>query len=268
MKNIKLLLAYEGTHLLGWQKTPLGPTVEEHLETILSQILQEPISLQAASRTDAGVYAEGQVVNFLTQKEVLDLEKLQKSLNALLPSQIRVCHIEEMPLSFHPTLDNLGKEYHYFLCNTSVQQPKHRLFSWQFPYPLDVDAMNLASLHFLGTHDFSTFCNERSLSQKDPICTLSSLKIVPLDDSRLCFQIQGNRFLFRMVRNLVGTLAYIGCGKIPLSAVPALLKSLRRETAGMTAPSHGLHLIRVFYQKTAQNTKLSQLSQFHILSDT
>lgn len=247
MKNIKLVLAYDGTNLLGWQKTVLGPSVEAHLETVLTRILQEPISLQAASRTDAGVHAEGQVVNFFTQKNILDLAKLHKSLNALLPEQITVLHIEEMPISFHPTLENLGKEYHYFLCNTPVQQPKHRLFSWRFPYPLNLDTMNLAIPHFLGTHDFSTFCNELSLSKRDPVCTISSLRIATLDSSRFCIQVRGNRFLFRMVRNLVGTLAYIGCGKIPLSAVPDLLQSKQRKFAGVTAPSHGLHLIQVFY---------------------
>lgn len=249
MKNIKLLLAYDGTNLLGWQKTSLGPSIEQHLETVLTQILQEPISLQAASRTDAGVHAEGQVVNFFTKKETLDLAKLQKSLNGLLPKQITVLQIEEMPISFHPTLESQGKEYHYFLCNTAVQQPKHRLFSWQFPYRLDLNNMQLACAHFLGTHDFSTFCNELPLSKRDPVCTLKSIKLVTLDSSRLCIQVRGNRFLFRMVRNLVGTLAYIGCGKIPLSAVPDLLQSRQRKVAGVTAPSHGLHLIQVFYNQ-------------------
>lgn len=247
MKNIKLLVAYDGTGLLGWQKTILGPSVEQHLELVLTQILQEPISLQAASRTDAGVHAEGQVVNFFTQKKMLNFEKLHKSLNTLLPKQITVLNIEEMPLSFHPTLENLGKEYHYFLCNTPIQQPKHRFFSWQFPYPLNLDTMKHALDHFLGTHDFSTFCNELPLSKRDPVCTLSSLQIIPMQDSRFCIQVQGNRFLFRMVRNLVGTLAYIGCGKIPLSAVPNLLQRRQRKAAGVTAPAHGLHLIRVFY---------------------
>lgn len=247
MKNIKLLLAYDGTNLLGWQKTSLGPSVEQHLETVLAQILQEPIVLQAASRTDAGVHAEGQVVNFFTQKNFLDFEKLHKSLNALLPKQITVLHIEEMPLSFHPTLKNQGKEYHYFLCNTPIQQPKYRHFSWQFPYSLDLDTMRLAIPYFVGTHDFSTFCNELPLSKRDPVCTLFSLNIVPLENSRYCFQVKGDRFLFRMVRNLVGTLAYIGCGKISLAAAADLLKTRQRKAAGVTAPSHGLHLIQVFY---------------------
>lgn len=247
MKNIKLLLSYDGTSLLGWQKTPLGPTVEEHLEKALSQILQEKIKLQAASRTDAGVHAEGQIVNFLTQKTFLDLHKLQKSINALIPKQITVLDIEEMPINFHPTLDNLGKEYHYFICNTAFQKPKERLFSWHFPYSLDLQKMQETASYFLGTHDFSTFCNEISLSKKNPLCTLYSLEITFFDSNRFCFKLRGDRFLFRMVRNLVGTLAYAGCGKLESSQTPTLLKNCKRETAGVTAPAHGLHLIKVFY---------------------
>lgn len=225
----------------------MGPSVEEHLENILSQILQQGVKLQAASRTDAGVHAEGQVVNFLAEKKEVDLNKLQKSLNALLPKQIVAMSLEEMPLEFHPTLDNKGKEYHYFLCNGSFQKPKHRLFSWHFPYPLDLNKMQLAAESFLGTQDFSVFCNELSLSKKNPVCTLHSIDIECFEEGRICFKVRGNRFLFRMMRNLVGTLAYIGCGKIEISEIPTLLKEKQRALAGVTAPSHGLHLMNVFY---------------------
>jgi len=247
MKNIKLLLSYDGTGLLGWQKTPLGPTVEQHLENALSKILQEKIKLQAASRTDAGVHAEGQVINFFTEKQKIDLEKLQKSINALLPPQIAALLIEEMPQDFHPTLNNRGKEYRYFLCNESFQKPKHRLFSWHFPYPLDLEKMEAAALYLVGTHDFSTFCNELPLSKKNPICTLNSLKIEQIEENRFCFKVEGDRFLFRMVRNLVGTLAYAGAEKLELSEISSLLETRKRKFAGVTAPAHGLHLMKVFY---------------------
>ena len=105
----------------------------------------------------------------------------------------------------------------------------------------------MAIPHFLGCHDFSTLCNELPLSKKDPICTLHSIKIESLGEGRLCFKVQGNRFLFRMVRNLIGTLAYVGCGKIELDQVPTLLQNRKRAVAGVTAPSHGLHLVKVFY---------------------
>lgn len=247
MTNIKLILSYDGTNLLGWQKTPLGATVEDYLEKALFQILQKKITLQAASRTDAGVHAEGQVVNFSINSLSFSLERLQKSINALLPSQITVLKIDKVPEDFHPTLGNLGKEYHYYICNTPWQKPKHRLFSWQVSNPLDKKKMDLAIPHLLGTHDFSTFCNELPLLDKDPTCTLHSIEIEQLEFHRFCFKVIGDRFLFRMVRNLVGTLAYVGLGKIPLEEIPSILKSRKRKEAGITAPAHGLHLMNVFY---------------------
>ena len=249
MRNVKLLVAYDGTAFLGWQKTSMGPSIEESLEKALEQLLQEKISLQAASRTDAGVHAEGQIVNFCTDKDLMPLTKLQKGLNALLPSSIIILNIEEVESHFHPTLDNTGKEYHYFLCNTPYQQPKHRFFSWHVPVPVDILKMQQGTKILLGTHDFSAFCNERSLMDRDPVCTLHSIDIEPLDKERICIKIRGDRFLFRMVRNLVGTLAYVGQEKISLTELENALKSLKRKNAGVTAPAHGLHLIEVFYKK-------------------
>ena len=248
MKNIKLTLAYDGTGLLGWQKTPLGPSVEEWLEIVLSQILQEKISLQAASRTDAGVHAEGQVVNFFSKTLSISLDRLQKSMNALLPKQITVLTIEYASDSFHPTLQNQGKEYHYLICNIPFQKPKHRLFSWHVPYKLDLDLMRQGAALLIGTHDFSSFCNQLPLLDKDPTCNLHSITIEPFEENRLRIKVQGNRFLFRMVRNLVGTLVYVASQKIPLEEVPLLLEVKQRARAGVTAPAHGLHLIEVFYR--------------------
>ena len=249
MKNIKLLISYDGTGLFGWQKTSFGPTVEEHLERALSKILQEPIYLQAASRTDAGVHAEGQVVNFLTKKKSIDLKKLRRSVNCLLFKQVIVLSAEEMPEGFHPTVSSTGKEYHYYLCSADFQEPKHRLVSWHFPYTLDIEKINLVIPKLIGTHDFSSFCNALFLSKRDPCCTLNSLEVIALEKERFCFKVQGNRFLFRMVRNIVGTLAYIGCGKLGAHQIPLLLQNPSRSCAGMTPPPHGLHLIKVFYAK-------------------
>jgi tRNA pseudouridine38-40 synthase len=249
MKNIKLILSYDGTSFLGWQKTPLGPTIEETLETVFCQILQEKIKFQAASRTDAGVHAEEQVVNFFTHKEPLCLKKLQHSANALLPKSIAIVHMEETDLSFHPTLSNQGKEYHYLVCNTPYQCPKNRLYSWHVPYPLDHSAMIAAKDLLIGTHDFSSFCNEKDFLEKDPTCTLKSICILPKEKNRLRFQVTGNRFLFRMVRNLVGTLIYVGLGKIQTGQIPSILQSKKRALAGVTAPAHGLHLMKVLYHE-------------------
>jgi tRNA pseudouridine38-40 synthase len=244
--NIKLKIAYDGTLYLGWQKTKFGPSIEEALEKAISQILQEEVSLQAASRTDAGVHAEGQIVNFTTIKE-MDLALLKKGISAVLPKDISLLSLEQVHDSFHPTLDSTGKEYHYRICQGSVQLPFHRHFSWYFPYPLCMVKMYAASRSLLGEHDFSAFCNDRSLLDKDATCHIFGIEI-SLVDSGLKISITGDHFLYKMVRNIAGTLAYIGCGKILAEELPLILQSKDRKKAGMTAPAHGLTLNQVFYK--------------------
>lgn len=243
MFNHKLLLAYEGTHYLGWQKTKMGPSIEDALEKALFQIFHYPTPLQAASRTDAGVHAEGQVVNFFL-KEERDLHRLQCSLNALLPSDIAVLNIERMAPSFHPTLDVSGKEYRYFVCNKATQLPFHRTNSWHFPYPLNLNGMRSAAHFLIGTKDFSAFSN---LRVEEGVRTLTAITIDIIEEERLCFSIQGDHFLYKMVRNLVGTLLYVGCGKIQEEDLPSILESRERARTGVTAPAHGLTLYKVFY---------------------
>ena len=244
--NYKLLIAYKGTHYKGWQKTALGNSIEEMLERSIHQILRKTVPLQAASRTDAGVHAEGQVVNFLTDAPLPNLRRFLHGLNGTLPRDIRILSIEKTALSFHPTLHAIGKHYTYWICNQPVQLPFYRDLSWHFPYPLHIDLMQKSAEHLLGTHDFSAFCNERSLWTRDPVCTLTSIQIQPID-TRLCICIKGDHFLYKMVRNLVGTLAYVGCGKIPLDAIPSILSNQARVRAGVTAPAHGLSLNKVLY---------------------
>lgn len=247
MDNIKLVLAYVGTKYAGWQKTKMGLSIEEALEQALQRILQHEVTLQAVSRTDAGVHAEGQVVNFIAQKP-LDLRRLQYSLNGLLPKDISVLAAEKVCDSFHPTLDCRKKEYHYFICNTPTQMPFFRDTSWHFPFSLNTDQMHREAQALLGTHDFSAFCNERALWDRSPVCTLESIEVQSLSGQRFCLLITGDHFLYKMVRNIVGTLAYIGCGKIPPGAIPSILASRDRTQAGVTAPAHGLTLKQVFYE--------------------
>ena len=243
-KNIKLLIAYDGTRFFGWQKTNTGPSIEEELEKALERLLQEKVSLQAASRTDRGVHAEGQVVNFFTEK---DVGFLQRGLNAVLPQEIRVKLVEERDPSFHPTLHSTGKEYLYNLCSGNVQLPFHRTTSWHYPASLALAEMQKAAAQLIGTHDFSAFCNDNKLSTRTGICTLQAIKITPLEQQRFQFQIIGDNFLYKMVRNIVGTLVYVGAGKISNDAIAEILASRNRTAAGVTAPAHGLTLQRVLY---------------------
>lgn len=232
----KAVIAYDGTRYFGWQKTKTGPSIQEELEKAVWQITGETALFEAASRTDRGVHARGQVVQFALGKEKPQ-DKLLLGLNAVLPNDIRVIELESKV--FHPTLDADGKEYHYRICTESAQNPTMRLYSWHFPHFLDLEAIQKAISHLLGTHDFSALANEE---KNDPVCTLSSIEFDGKE-----FRIKGNRFLYKMVRNLVGLLVYVGMGKIEVGRVPHILKSKDRKLAGVTAPAHGLYLHQVFY---------------------
>jgi tRNA pseudouridine38-40 synthase len=246
VNNIKLIVAYLGTPFVGWQKTPLGPTIEQALENALGQILQHPIKLQAASRTDAGVHAQGQVVNFTTSKPIC-VKTLQHSLNGMLPKEIAILSAELMPEEFHPTLSCVKKKYEYQICYGASQLPFHRHTSWHFPYPLHLEQMKIAAAHLKGSHDFSSFCNDRTLWDRDPVCRIESIEIFEEPQQRLRMEITGDHFLYKMARNIAGTIAYVGCGKIDPGQIPAILASLDRTLAGITAPAHGLTLKQVYY---------------------
>lgn len=248
MVNIRLLIAYDGTAYLGWQKTEMGPSIEGILEQTLSRILQEKIELQAASRTDAGVHAVGQVVNFISKKASLCLKQLQISLNSLLPKDISVLSVEEAQERFHPTLDCIGKEYHYCLCFGPAQIPHHRHFSWHYPHRLDIEMMRQAASLLVGEKDFGAFCNfKKNSTYTSFVRNLQAIEIIELPDQRIRFEIKGNNFLYKMVRNLVGTLVYVGCGKIASEAIPDIIASKDRPQAGVTAPALGLCLYKINY---------------------
>jgi tRNA pseudouridine38-40 synthase len=231
---LKATISYDGTRYFGWQKTITGPSIQEELQKAIARITGELVLPEAASRTDRGVHARGQVVQFALAKP--PEPSLLRSLNAVLPSDIRIRELT--PHQFHPTLDAFGKEYHYRLSLGPVQDPTLRLYAWHFHAPLDLAKMERAAQELLGTHDFTAFANEE---EKDPICTLHAITF----KDHLTIVIKGDRFLYKMVRNLIGALVYVGCGK--LTSLTPILQSRDRKKAGITAPAHGLHLHQVFY---------------------
>jgi tRNA pseudouridine38-40 synthase len=248
MKNIKLQIAYDGTSYLGWQKTSLGPTIEASLEKVLERVLQHPVTLQAASRTDAGVHAHRQVINFFTTKELLNYESFKISLNQLLPPSLVVLEAQEAPQNFHPTLDCIQKEYHYFICRGAVQMPQNRLYSWHCPRLSKLAEMKAAAKLLVGKKDFSAFCNfKKHVHYASFVRQVDGIEIQEIFPDRLLFKVAGQSFLYKMVRNIVGTLAYVGMGKMLGSQIPAILANCDRRLAGITAPAHGLCLHQVKY---------------------
>lgn len=244
--NILLTIAYDGTPFLGWQETQEGPSIEGELKKALKILLKEDVEINGASRTDAGVHALGQIANFHTERKP-DFFKFLKSINGLLPIEIRVTSIEEVDLQFHATLNNRGKRYLYRLSYGPAQYPHLRRTEWHTPGPLNIEAMRKAATLLEGTHDFKAFCNtKKNETYASTVRKLDRIEIKEQDNQTLEIVIEGNQFLYKMVRNLIGTLVYIGRGKITLEELVTLLESKDRTEAGPTAPAHGLTLFRVF----------------------
>jgi tRNA pseudouridine38-40 synthase len=243
MRNIRLVLEYDGTNYVGWQIQPNGPSVQAALEKALRQILQEEVSTIAAGRTDAGVHARGQVVNFTTDRE-MDPRAIAKGLNATLPNQIVVVGADEVDASFHARYSAKGRLYRYHL---SLQPSAiERDYAWYVGgYELDVNLMRSCSDLIIGEHDFSSFCKADS-GVENFLCNVERAVWNQMG-TRLVFEICANRFLYGMVRALVGTIVEIGRGLRRLEEFKVILDARDRRAAGMSAPAKGLFLEQIIY---------------------
>ena len=251
MHNYKLLIAYEGTLYSGWQIQPNGTSIQAFLQKTLSIILRTPTQVIGSGRTDAGVHALGQVAHFITATS-LNLPRVLSSLNGLLPSDIRVLSIEEAPLDFHARYSAIGKVYHYHLLISPVKDPFNRFYAYRVPYPVSLHVLKQAAASFVGTHDFTSFANEanRGSAAKNAVRTLKRLSILQ-KGAYICLELEADGFLYKMVRNIVGTLLDICSGKIALEEIPAIFQAKDRKKAGRSAPAHGLTLAEVHYEATS-----------------
>ncbi len=245
----RLKIAYDGTDFHGWRATSTHASIHSTLLGTLKTILQEPIHLEGASRTDAGVHAVGQIATFESSSRMTDA-RLILALNALLPSSIRVIEVAKVDTSFHPTLSACSKEYRYYICNVPFQLPQWRAFSWHIPKHLDYNKMRAAAAILCGTHDFAAFCNQKhNESYADKKRRLTSLEIVPLEDDRLYISLVADAFLYKMARNLTGALVNIGKGTLSMAILKEILEGKDRRCAPLTAPAHGLFLHHITYRK-------------------
>jgi tRNA pseudouridine38-40 synthase len=242
MRNIKLTLEYDGTDFVGWQVQPNGRSVQEELERALAQILQHTITTYAAGRTDSGVHARGQVVNVKTQKAIVP-EILHKSLNALLPDDVAVLSVEEVPEHFHARYSAVARRYRYFIAQRPLAVM--RRFVWPLQYPLSFELMNSCAASIVGEHDFQSFC--KAEAEVDHYrCTVKHASWIQ-KDGLVVFDITANRFLHGMVRALVGTMVDVGRGYTPYEDFERIIVARDRRAAGMAAPAKGLFLEEVFY---------------------
>lgn len=250
MKKFKLTIAYEGTGYEGWQVQKIGTGVQQKIEEALSRLFPCGPRVHSSSRTDTGVHAMGMVVHFEVPRAECSMStrKLSLAMNAWLPEDVRVLRAVRAAGDFHARFSASGKQYRYFVWNHSAMNPLTRHTAWHVPRRLDLAAMRRAARSFLGKHDFQSFAASSGYARKSTVRRLSRCdmkKTGPL----LTFVIEGDGFLYKMCRGIVGTLVQVGLGKFSAGDMQELLTKKDRRLAGMTAPAHGLVLWKVFYQK-------------------
>jgi tRNA pseudouridine38-40 synthase len=246
MPHFKIILAYDGTEYVGWQRQANGVSIQALIEDALRALDERDVRLTAAGRTDAGVHALGQVAAF-TIHRVLTADAIVRALNARLPGAIRVLSAEEAPPTFHPRFGARRKTYRYRIWNGEVISPFERLYAWHLAGALDVGAMQAAAQLLVGRHDFAAFQAAGSDVQTTEREVTQSAIADRATGDLVTYEITGTGFLRHMVRIIVGTLVEIGRGRQPIDWIGVLLASRDRTTAGPTAPPEGLFLASVEY---------------------
>lgn len=245
MRNIKVILQYEGTRYQGWQKQEsTDNTIQGKLEALLTKMCGKKVEVDGSGRTDAGVHALGQVANFhidtdKTPKEIMEY------MNQYLPEDIAVIRAEEVPERFHSRLNAKGKTYRYRVLNSAVPHIFERRYVYELPDKLDMEAMRQAADILCGTHDYRAFTSNKR-SKKSTVRTVDSIQIERTGDE-IHFTFSGNGFLYHMVRIMMGTLLEAGMHKRDAAQISRILEAGTREDAGMLVPAKGLTLVEVRY---------------------
>ena len=246
MRNIKLILEYDGTNYHGWQsQAGTGrPTIQDTLELAIRKITGEESKTYSSGRTDSGVHALGHVANFTTSSTIPS-EAWAPALNHVLPKDIRVQSSEEVSTDFHSRFSAEGKIYQYRILNRRSPSALYRNYAWHVAMPLNPRNMRAAAACLLGEHDFSSF-RSSSCTAKTPVRTLKSLTITKKGEF-VEVLLEADAFLMHMARNIVGTLVDVGLGRYRPAEVKQMLTACDRKKGGRTAPSCGLYLIKVLY---------------------
>lgn len=238
-RRIQLIVSYDGTQYCGWQIQENGMTIEGQLNLYLSALLKENIRVAGVSRTDAGVHALCNIAIFDT-KASIPADRVCRALNQKLPPDIRIVQSKEVPLDYHPRYQKSIKTYQYKIENSSTQTPIHRLYSYFYFIPLDIELMKEAIPYFIGEYDFESFCNIRT-KVESTVRTITDLTLEK-EGNLITITVSGNGFLYNMVRIIVGTLIQVGRGKIRPEEIVTIIEAKNRKLAGPTVPAEGLFL--------------------------
>ncbi len=245
-QRYRMDLSYDGTAYSGWQVQPRHRTIQGELERALKEITGSRVRVEASGRTDTGVHARCQVAHFDLPIARIRPEKLSLGLNALIPADIRVSKVRSVPSSFHARFSARGKEYRYFIHNAPVPSPCHRLYRAWIRSPLDLVAMRAAASELLGYHDFAAFAANPN-RELDSTCRTLHILSVTQKGAELVLRVQGDGFLYKMVRSLAGFLIRVGSGELSPDVTRAILESRTRTARVPTASPEGLFLWRVIY---------------------
>jgi len=252
--KFKLTIAYDGTGYEGWQVQKTGTGVQEIVETALAKLFPSKPRLHSASRTDTGVHALGMVAHFEIPgaEAKMSVRQLTLALNAWLLEDIRVLSASRAPKEFHARFDAAGKQYRYFVWNHPAMNPLLRKTAWHVPRKLDLKAMRAAAKLFVGRRDFKSFAGAQTYEMKATVRTLTRCDVKKFG-AQFTFIIEGDGFLYKMCRGIVGTIVQAGLGKFQPAEIRTMLAKQDRRVAGMTAPAHGLVLWKVYYSKSSRS---------------
>lgn len=250
MRNLKLILSYDGSEFSGWQVQPDAVTVQGTLASAIGRITGEKVLPQGSGRTDAGVHALAQVATLVTESSV-PTANFVKALNDILPPAVRVLEVTETPADFHARHSARAKTYRYRIYRGAICLPFLARYVWHFPYPLDEDAMGRAASLVVGEHDFTSFAAvdpERG-REGEPASNVRRIFSSSWEraEEEFVYTVRGSGFLHHMVRNLVGTFILVGKGTLQVDDVTRILEARNRSAAGATVPGSGLYLVGVEY---------------------
>lgn len=243
MRNIKITIQYNGENYCGWQKQPDSLGIQGTIEKAIYDTTKENVKIIGSGRTDSGVHALGQVANFNIMSSIPS-DKIPNALNAKLPKDISIIECTEVDKEFHARYSAKGKRYRYLIYNNPYRNPIYKDISYHVKYSLDFEEMCKEANSLVGEHDFKGFMSSGS-SVKDTVRTIYDISLTKQEDL-IVIEVEGNGFLYNMVRIIVGTLVDIGRGKINTS-LKDIIDSKSRSNTGHTAPAHGLFLKKVYY---------------------
>ena len=243
-RNIKLVLEYDGTHFFGLQTQKGRRTIQSELESALRKLFRTKVSITASGRTDSGVHAQAQIANFKVDSN-LSLVNIRRGLNFHLPEDLAVVKVTEAPDAFHSQFAAKRKIYEYRVLNRPSRSPLERLRSFHVPYRLNLPRMRRAARLLCGTHDFRAFESSGGRRQ-NAVRTIRRFQITKQGDF-VCFTVEANGFLYKMVRNMVGALLDVGRGRLPFGDLKRVVNSDSQTRVGFAVPPQGLVLKGVTY---------------------